>query len=385
MPSNSLLGLPSELRLEIFDWVFRSTILYTERNPWIEFTKPNDSIPPKMSHQLNLVCRIFDQEIGTSWHPRVTYYFPSTVAFIDVLAQWTTKSVHALRHVIVKATPVPLDLTGNQRYDPLFLTDAVRILAYKPFLRHSATCDVLTMGQLFFFPGLQLDTLTVESLWAEALERQILVKDISMQYPRASEQVGEEEIARLITSNAVYNDLLSLLTSGRWRELQYIAEPLELRIEQLRALEQTAERIKADPNEKTFRYSIDGILPNHGPKLIRNRDNSYTRADEPEDGEELAQWLTDHPANEEESTPLRRPTKQVVLWARRGADASYIQPEDVLLPKTAGIIAYAGEGRRFQTPYGNRWTYHVLRANLLNDGVDTCWEHAPRRAYIPYH
>ena len=110
----TLLGSSPELRLEIFQWVFLSTTLYSERvpitaesprtlvgsfnkdggNTYVEQNaKRRLSFAPSMPEQLNPVCRMFDDEIGDSWHSMGTYYFPNTVAFIDVLSSGPKKRI----------------------------------------------------------------------------------------------------------------------------------------------------------------------------------------------------------------------------------------------------------------------------------------------------
>lgn len=42
---------------------------------------------------MNLVYQLFNEEIGQSWHSKVTYDFPCTVAFFDVMSQWPQRKL----------------------------------------------------------------------------------------------------------------------------------------------------------------------------------------------------------------------------------------------------------------------------------------------------
>ena len=90
---------------------------------------------------------MFDDEIGDSWHSMGTYYFPSTVAFIDVLSQSSEGKVRRLKNVIVVANALPLHhLVDEGYYTTFFLNDALPIIS-------RLRLDCLTMVNIWLEPN----------------------------------------------------------------------------------------------------------------------------------------------------------------------------------------------------------------------------------------
>lgn len=173
----TFLDLPKEIRLEIYDWVFYSTTLEADREvgipvamdpprsgpkarPDIDQEDDEDEddadnepsspgragslfLTPIMLEKLNLVCKLMNEDIAQSWHGKVTYWFPCTVAFVDVLSQWSQSKLESVRHIHVLGFPLPLYPADDMFcYVTHFVNDALPI-----------------------FPGLRLDVLTVENIW----------------------------------------------------------------------------------------------------------------------------------------------------------------------------------------------------------------------------
>lgn len=129
--------------------------------------------------QLNIVCKLLNEEIDQSWLGKVTYSFPTTVAFLDVLGLWSEEKISTVRQLHVVAFPLPLYPTDqNFSYTTHFFDDALPII-----------------------PGLRLDLLTVQNIWlkpdGEPLEGWCL--------------------------DVTYHKISGLLESGGWKEFNYVS------------------------------------------------------------------------------------------------------------------------------------------------------------------
>lgn len=280
-----------DIRLEIYDWVFYSTTLSakdTDRFDVVPVPPPggvdlDDDWPcsartevdiyrcPVMDTQLNLVCRLLDNEIGHSWHSKVEYSFYCSVAFIDVLSQWPEWKVTALRYAHIEGYPIPL-----YRIDQAW--------GYTTHFVH----DIFSI-----FPTLRLDTLTVENVW--------LCPD------------GEEMEGWCL--GATLAELHGLLASEGWKTLKYLSGTLGLLSRQVRELDEAVVAMRKARGEDKFTYRLQDLRP----RLcgISSSDGQGNRVDEDtdEDKAEVAQWEAEHPEPRDEPT-----VKEVQMLAMRGTE-----------------------------------------------------------------
>lgn len=295
----SLLGLPAELRLMIYTWLFRSLVVEVERGPERSYytswdiidtaregtishgLSPSPGIPREVA-ALRSVCKQINAEIDDSWHSLVTYRFPSTVAFMDVLSQWPFEKVQSLRSVHVVDTPMAVD--GSSGFA----------------ITHNFN------EALAWFPGLQLDLLTVENIWLLA----------------SGEPIGGQCLM------ATGGTLKRLLTTNGWRRVEYLSGVLGLSPTQMKQLDTVVENYKVEQQEPDFQYHLGHIRP-----LVHSRENLLDRSEGPEDVEEtykhVKQWYDEHPEERRpshESDYLEEVTrKSIVMWAERGHKANYAQ------------------------------------------------------------
>jgi hypothetical protein len=123
-----LAQLPQSKRSDILSSIFRTIIVPISRGairqseqkfgletPGLrpEFwqstsTKREISPLPSLPSVLSTLLETFGHEIGDSWHGQVTYSFPSTVAFLDVLLQWPPQKVQTMPYAHVVGTSLPL-------------------------------------------------------------------------------------------------------------------------------------------------------------------------------------------------------------------------------------------------------------------------------------
>lgn len=278
----TLLDLPSDIRLEIYDWVFFSTTLEAGNNraPAHDGRHADTAgygpagplfQPPIMPEQLNLVCRLLNSEIGRSWHSKVTYYFPSTVAFLDVLCQWSRQKLETVRHVHVCGYPLPLNSISEEHYGYCthFINDALPILT-----------------------GLRLDVLTVENVWLEP--------------------DGEEIEGWCL--DATRDEVSNLLTSCGWKELRYLSGTLGLLVCQLHEIEEKVAKMKKERGDESFTYSIEPVRPRLSGLVSHKVGGEVVEHDSAEDKAEVAEW-------ESRDSALSRPLeKRVQVRAWRGTE-----------------------------------------------------------------
>ncbi|KAK4621233.1 hypothetical protein CLAFUW4_06748 [Fulvia fulva] len=343
---NTLLGLASELRLAIFEQVFRSITIDIERGeqrvertvttldreddedgPQIsiaESAKRGLSPLPSTPHSvinLKLVNRTFAKEIGDKWHQQVTYHFPSTVAFIDVLSQWPKEKISSLRHVHVCDTPLPL-----------YPID-------QPGCYH--THDFSAAPPLF--PGLALDTLTVENIWLE---------------PNGKPLDGW-------CLSATYHALMDLVDTSGWRHFHYQSGILGLKPNQLRDIENKIAELKAERGEDDFTYSFRPLRPQLEGLDTLSVDGTITSSDTEEERAQISEWYAEHPEVEPQGAfPSDVVEKGIAFRASRGSRAKYIETGERLGPVLKGLMEVM--------------TWSQSRATdeyLVDDGLDNATGH----------
>ncbi|KAI5365523.1 hypothetical protein Slin15195_G050610 [Septoria linicola] len=340
-----MLGIPTELRLCIYGLLFRSLVIQVERGPerlhsdhqykdqtdqdddsddeeeldaegveeqdrpgrlvdtergavtvsrsapsssqWRHRTSRGLSKLPGTPYEvaaLRLVCKQIACEIGDDWHSQVCYHFPSTTAFIDILSQWSDHQIRSLRRAYVVDTPLPVYAYINPGF-------------YVAHNLNTALC---------LFPGLQLDTLTVQNIWLEPGGRPI------------------DDWAEFATAGTMKR----MLSTQGWKRLEYISGILPLSPVQMKQLGTFVENYKAKKQEPDFRYELGRVRPRG-----YMRDNLLDRSEGPEDRAStrtaVQQWYADNP----KETPLLYESHyldnvhelQLAMWAERGASADYVE------------------------------------------------------------
>jgi hypothetical protein len=234
---------------------------------------------------LRITCKQFSDEIKDEWHSEVTYHFPSTVAFLDVLSQWREDQVCKLRYVHVIDTPLPLYAFDDRGF----------------YVTHNFS-QALPM-----FPGLQLDLLTIDNIWL-----------LPSGEPLDSWCFG--------ATNGTIKRLL--LTDG-WKRLEYHSGILAFTPTQMDQLEAVVENHRIEQAEPDFSYGLGRVRP-----LLYSRENLLDPSEDPEDrditAELVTQWYEKHaeerqPSDLDEYYPTEVTELHVAMWAERGAQAKYIQ------------------------------------------------------------
>ena len=327
-------GLPAELRLWIFDLFFRSTVLHVRHSEVVAGDGRRArtgnirlmSAPPQPYEKLNLVCRKFNDEIGTSWHSKVTYHFPSTLSFLDVLSQWPARKISEFKNAVLVGTPIllPREWEEGGAYNTSYFVP-----------------DILDMAI-----GLALDTLTVENIWIE---------------PTAETRDPETRLF-------IYKDIYKLLMSRGWKELRYVSSILGFHPRAIRRLEKRVQRLRHERDERDFELTFN--MQHIRPIAIRHGEHAgcpctFKTAsliqDTDKDVMEVEQWWADHPAKRDEqlARDWRRPKMAVAVSARRGANADYMQDSNSLLDDIRRMLGSANWTELRQTP-----------GCFLDDGVD---------------
>ncbi|CZT23815.1 uncharacterized protein RCC_09529 [Ramularia collo-cygni] len=316
----SLLGLPVELRLKIFRLIWRSLVIEVKRGA-ARYASESDSESdedadadyeePEMSRSCDIsplpgtpsdvaalrrACKRFSHEIDDSWHSEVTYRFPTTVSFIDVLSQWSKEKVCKLRYAYVVDYPLPVYAFDEGGY---FMT-----------LDFS---DALPM-----FPGLQLELLSVENIWLTA----------------------NGEPPDTWCFSATVGTVKALLLSSGWRRLEYHSGILPLTPTQMSQLDMAVEKYKTERAELDFRYGLGRVRPHthsHGNLLdfkLPDEDYGVTL-------QLVMEWYTKH-ADEKKACGMNKypegvTRKHVAMWAERGSEADYVQSGLGLAPTLASF------------------------------------------------
>lgn len=306
IPKATLLGLPVELRLSIFRSLWQSLVVEVERGPgrWPDgnviansdqLTRSCEISPlpgtPRDVIALRLACQQFRTEIDDSWHSEVTYHFPTTVSFIDVLSQWPKAKVCALRYARVVDTPLPLYAYDNEDF----------------FITHTFG-DALPM-----FPGLRLEVLTLENIWLLPNGRPL------------------DGWCVPGTNGAIIN----MLFSSGWRRFEYISGILSLTPTQMEQLETLVENHRIENFETGFKYGLGRVRPQ-----IHSLANFLDPSGDPEDIETakklVDKWYASHREEKQPRDAMDYPEDvtqlHLAVWAERGTKANYIQDGTELGP-----------------------------------------------------
>ncbi|MCJ1476637.1 hypothetical protein MMC13_005305 [Lambiella insularis] len=173
-----MLRLPVELQTQIFTHVLRSTPLR------YGFTTAAASPSPRTSTSLQLTCRAF-HSITSSWPAHTLFHFRGTAALIRFLSSITKAQIAQIRHVRVRGFPLPLYRSADRsRFSKYNFTEALKM-----------------------FPGLQIDTLTVEDPYHE--------------------RYHGRELDSLCSDMGTYDLLTDLIHSDGWRELRFVSRTTE--------------------------------------------------------------------------------------------------------------------------------------------------------------
>ncbi|KAI9703260.1 MAG: hypothetical protein M1836_007826 [Candelina mexicana] len=171
MPAPStLLGMPVELRLMIYERLFRSL---TVRHGFEVSSVKHSSILS--------TCRLIHQEAKPLLTPNISFHFRSTERMVDHLMILTPEQIQSIRYIRVKAFPFPL--YPNTDFD-CYTTYGF------PYT-------------LSMFPGLQLDYLAVEDCYHDGLDKGGFV------------------------DGGTYCDIDTLILSDGWKELHYTTPTTE--------------------------------------------------------------------------------------------------------------------------------------------------------------
>ena len=299
----SLLTLPTEIRLAIYKCHFNSIVV-----------RQGHGSKSSNHSSLLFTCRQIYHEAKPLFVPSVSFHFRSPTAMLDVLTTLSQQQIQEIRHIRVKAFPFSL-----------YPVDDDEDLHYYITYHFS---DVLPL-----FPGLQLDRLEVENCfhdevgdgWGDGLGD------------------GGEDIA-------TYSDIKRLLKNDGWKELRFITpktgfmsgdwDKSNLRVEQLvgwndylkhRDGEESSAYVKMfvanvprlrgatdDPSTRTSYSAIPGYIDSNGPRPCAHR----TGVD-PETSDEVKDLIQ----------------REVLVVARRGKHASYVQDGSKLQPEIQKLFA----------------------------------------------
>jgi hypothetical protein len=261
---------------------------------WFPLT-PLPVTPPEIT-ALRLNCKAFAAEISRStWHSHVEYRFPSTVAFIDILSQWSPSQIASVRRVRVVDSPLPLYPYGGN-------------LCYHTHEFSSA---------LEMFPGLQLDRLTVESPWLEPNGRAL------------DSWAG----------GAASGSAARLLVTQGWKRLEYVSGILGLMPSQVKQMAKLVEEYRVEKEEPDFDYGLGRIRPQLDPHAFQRQHGGEVE----DDKAEVEAWYDARP---EEGSPKDFPTDvtelQLSMWAERGQDAKYVVDGTMLAPVIRELVDKVG-------------------------------------------
>jgi hypothetical protein len=107
IPRATLLGLPRELRDQIYKNLLKSTRLLSGIRCSVIGNNSSDArrmIPRKNSLAILRTCRQITAEIGSSWLALVTFRFEEVIAMVDKLWPLPRKSISQIRYVTVVAS-----------------------------------------------------------------------------------------------------------------------------------------------------------------------------------------------------------------------------------------------------------------------------------------
>lgn len=297
----TLTDLPPEVRLQIYKHIFQSTTL-TYRST----IDPEETEPPHPPRQRNilgilLTSRKIFQEAHPAWLQHTTFYFPNTSCFIFFLARLPPQILPRIRHITVKAFPVPLD------YPP---GSAVTIV-------HNIT------SLLPLFPGLQLDLLTVLDCFHD---------------PDVNDGWGD---------SGTYSLADDLVESDGWRELHFhspTTEFLNYDPPQTSTAGGTVQRGESDRWPQPFGWekalcARDGLDSGASVKIYRGKQ----ARDHGEDGVDCA--LLQSTGDEFSQTPLPEGATEGLYQDEALKSEEEIAKEILVVIKRGRGVDYAQDGR----------------------------------------
>ncbi|KAI9662040.1 MAG: hypothetical protein M1831_002955 [Alyxoria varia] len=254
----SFLGLPKEDRLAAYDQLFSSTAVdvYPGKVTYFgSYIKDDGDLDGDPSTQLaenyhtleekpdieaeNVLATVGDplerilgtndqikDEARTRYHSLVTYIFPNSIAFMDVLSQWKEDEIQNMRHAYVIAYPIPIFPIGEA----------------SAFHTHFFA-DVLPM-----YPALGLETLTVELVW---------------------------KCNGSWSQGAIPTEIACLEKSPGWKKLRIIAPPLQLSEDEWREFEEAVSDFReGHPRSTVSKTSVD----DHQSNMQKGDEDSKTVA-----------------------------------------------------------------------------------------------------------
>ncbi|KAK4502020.1 hypothetical protein PRZ48_007831 [Zasmidium cellare] len=293
----TLLSLPQELQDDILDQVLFSTNIHINEGarhelprdgPWDPFSNSDMACLADLPYEiasLKLVCHQFANTVGKKWHSKVTYLFPSTISFVDILKQWPAARVSALRYAYVR----------DYEFTVTF---------------GSFGTGMHISGVLCLFPGLQLDTLTVEN----------------MALAPSGESVANGDGGYDLTE---FNLMRLPFTNG-WKTLEYVSGPLSFLPSQQREFEAKLAQHKIEKEEADLQVEILGKMRPHIRHLADLRQlvaEGIALAPRPSvQLSELEEWYSKHPeAGNPGEFSEEKKAKEVTVRVRRGDKADCVQ------------------------------------------------------------
>ncbi|KAF2172683.1 hypothetical protein M409DRAFT_16645 [Zasmidium cellare ATCC 36951] len=304
-PPTTILTLPQELQDDILDRVLLSTTVHIEEGTRRDFSPDDEDMfgPLKrkltntdisrlsdLPHEiasLKLVCRQFAKTVGGKWHSKVTYHFPSTISFIDILRQWPASKVSSLRYAYIRN--FDCIITNDYGFMGMDISSA-----------------------LSFFPGLQLDTLTVDNMALAPSGQNVANRD-------AGYSIIHFELERLPFTNG-------------WKTLEYLSGPLCLLPSQQRESEAKVAQHKTEKEECDFHLDIVGTVRPQLGHLAEFRERIADGSGVPPwvaaQLVELDEWYAKHPeAGKPGEFPAKevKEVKEVTVRVQRGSKANYAE------------------------------------------------------------
>lgn len=233
---------------------------------------------------LKATCKQFHTEIEEDWHSEVTYHFPTTVSFIDILSQWSKEKMARLRYAHVEDYPLPLYAFGE--------TFSFTTLDFS--------------NALPMFPGLQLELLTVENIWLLANGKPL-------------------DTWCFAATNGM---IKSLLLSSGWKRLEYRSGILPLTPTQMDQLDTAIEKYRAEKTEPDFQYGFGRVRP-HTHSKGNLLDYNHPEEDVQTTTKLVKQWYEKHKDERKAGNMNEYPEGvkklHIAMWAERGSKAKYIQ------------------------------------------------------------
>lgn len=326
-PKSVLLCLPTEVRLHIFSLALSFIDIHTVPGPpmvspkritglraefgWyrIEDDEWHNRKPPTPMHYLKISIplllvskQVRDEVSSLDWESRVRFVFSSTVSLLDVLMEWPQERVERIRRIKLLGTPLPL----HKLQDP------------HGYITHFADSG------LALLKGLQLDLLEYEDAY--------LPYDGSW---------GRDTVC---------HEMVNLMTTDGWKELQYQARQPYLLGQELEQLVNLARGIRQDREEPDYDFDLPST------PVIRDSDGRIEQLKDKEEWEARYDKAWDADEWQEKGAEA-----VLVMTATRGKAARYAQLEhgSAVTDTMKGLFA--------------RMTWRQLRESgdyLVDDGTE---------------